>query len=162
MESQTRNLTLWFVLIAIGYVAYAAIFIFQSSFVVAGERFFTLFDDAMISMRYARNLADGFGLVWNPGEGPVEGYSNFLWLLTAAVGIFLGLEPLQFTQAAGLVAQAVTLWALFQIGRAAGRRGWKATLAPLFLAGSISFLAYPMTGMETSLFCCLLTVAFLF
>jgi hypothetical protein len=35
-------------------------------------------DDVMISMRYAKNLADGEGLVWNEGER-VEGYTNFLW-----------------------------------------------------------------------------------
>ena len=32
-------------------------------------------DDAFISFRYA---AAGHGLTWNPGEAPVEGYSNFL------------------------------------------------------------------------------------
>ena len=40
-------------------------------------------DDAYISYRYARNLADGVGLVWNPGEH-VEGYSNFLWVVILA------------------------------------------------------------------------------
>ena len=39
-----------------------------------------LTDDAFISFRYARNLLDGHGLVFNPGEY-VEGYSNFLWIL---------------------------------------------------------------------------------
>ena len=35
-------------------------------------------DDAMIpSMRYARNLAQGTGVVWNAGER-VEGYTQFL------------------------------------------------------------------------------------
>jgi len=37
-------------------------------------------DDAYISYRYARNLADGHGLVFNPGE-KVEGYSNLLYIL---------------------------------------------------------------------------------
>ena len=32
-----------------------------------------LFEDAMISMRYARHLAAGHGLVWNIGEAPIEG-----------------------------------------------------------------------------------------
>ncbi|RKX21336.1 MAG: hypothetical protein DRP51_04400, partial [Candidatus Zixiibacteriota bacterium] len=36
-------------------------------------------DDAFITFRYAENLADGYGLVFNPGGEPVEGYSNFLW-----------------------------------------------------------------------------------
>src|SRR5262249_3573111 len=33
------------------------------SAIIAGERYWWLSDDAMVSMRYARNLADGFGLV---------------------------------------------------------------------------------------------------
>jgi hypothetical protein len=40
-----------------------------------------LFDDAMISMRYARNFAEGYGLIWNPGQAPIEGYTNWLWTL---------------------------------------------------------------------------------
>ncbi len=45
-------------------------------------RFSFLCDDAFISFRYARNLADGLGLRYNIGvEPPVEGYSEFLWVL---------------------------------------------------------------------------------
>jgi len=42
-----------------------------------------LLDDAFISFRYARNLVEGHGLVYNPGER-VEGYTNLLWTLFAA------------------------------------------------------------------------------
>jgi hypothetical protein len=38
-------------------------------------------DDAGITFSYARNLAYGHGLVSQPGVEPVEGYSNFLWLM---------------------------------------------------------------------------------
>ena len=55
------------------------------------SRFLT--DDAFISFRYARNLLEGHGLVWNPGER-VEGYSNFLWVLElAAVWAATGVPP---------------------------------------------------------------------
>ena len=48
-------------------------------------------DDAYISLRYAYNLIQGNGLVWNPGER-VEGYTNFLHiLLTGGLGA-LGLN----------------------------------------------------------------------
>jgi hypothetical protein len=40
-------------------------------------------DDAYISYRYARNLAAGEGLVFNPGER-VEGFSNLLYVLLLA------------------------------------------------------------------------------
>jgi hypothetical protein len=48
-------------------------------------------DDAYISFRYARNLGDGLGLVWNPGEH-VEGYSNFLWVMILAGAYRLGAD----------------------------------------------------------------------
>ena len=52
-----------------------------------------LTDDAFISFRYARNLLEGHGLVFNPGER-VEGYTNFLWTLELAGiwGLF-GVRP---------------------------------------------------------------------
>jgi hypothetical protein len=48
-------------------------------------------DDAYISFRYALNLADGRGPVWNPGEH-VEGYTNFLWVVVLAGMHIVGLE----------------------------------------------------------------------
>ena len=48
-------------------------------------------DDAFISFRYARNLSEGLGLVFNAGER-VEGYTNFLWTLWTAAGLSLGFE----------------------------------------------------------------------
>ncbi len=66
-----------------GFAWYAALYIRATSFIVDGQRYFVLFDDAMVSMRYASNLAHGFGAVWNPGEY-VEGYTNSLWMLYMA------------------------------------------------------------------------------
>lgn len=53
----------------------------QSITLPDGRRAFWLHDDMMISMRYGRNLANGEGLVWNPGQPAVEGYSDFAWVL---------------------------------------------------------------------------------
>ncbi len=51
-------------------------------------------DDAYISFRYARNLAAGHGLVFNPGEAdPVEGFSNLLWVLAMAAVELAGARP---------------------------------------------------------------------
>lgn len=67
------------------YVIWAGLFIYQSSYIgIDGHRYFGLFDDAMISMRYAWNLAHARGLVWNVGQ-PIEGYSNLLMTLIMAV-----------------------------------------------------------------------------
>lgn len=57
---------------------------------------FVLIDDAMISMGYARSLAEGCGLVWYCGAPKVEGYTNLGWVLYMAFWHFLGLPP-EFT-----------------------------------------------------------------
>lgn len=58
-----------------------------------GERTFrVLDDDFMVSQRYARNLARGHGLVFNPGER-VEGFSNPLTVLAVSYSLeVLGVE----------------------------------------------------------------------
>jgi len=69
-ERQTTRI----VVVLLGFAALYAVFIFRGTFTHNGARVGTLFDDALISMRYALNLTSGHGLVWNAGEQPrVEG-----------------------------------------------------------------------------------------
>jgi hypothetical protein len=68
-----------FILLVVGYIYYGIQYIQKTAIVVNGQTYYILFDDAMISMRYAYNLAHGNGLVWNPGEY-VEGFTNPLWV----------------------------------------------------------------------------------
>ena len=65
-------LTSWMIAIAL-----------HASVIVNGSRVFYLDDVEMVAMRYGRNLAEGLGLVWNPGER-VEGFSNPAWVLVMA------------------------------------------------------------------------------
>jgi hypothetical protein len=51
---------------------------------IGGLRHWVLHDDFMISQRYARNLAQGHGLVFNPGER-VEGFSDPLMVLAVCL-----------------------------------------------------------------------------
>jgi hypothetical protein len=69
-----------FIIIMLASTIYAGLYIERTSFVIDGVKTYALFDDAMISMRYAKNLASGEGLVWNPGGERVEGFSNPLWV----------------------------------------------------------------------------------
>src|SRR5580658_7157329 len=63
---------------------WSAYFVNRSASVgIEGKTYHTLFDNAMVSMRYALNLVQGHGLVWNAGEY-VEGYSNPLYTLMMA------------------------------------------------------------------------------
>ena len=86
MAAKSSKLTtILFVLIILVYLVYSAHYIYQTSHVIEGTRYFNLNDDAMISMRYARNLANGDGLVWNPGGERVEGFTNPLWVLYMSI-----------------------------------------------------------------------------
>lgn len=76
--------TKWLALITACYVAWSSVFIYVTSYVaIDGNRYFNLFDDAMISMRYAWNFSHGNGLVWNQGEY-IEGITNLLHVLHMA------------------------------------------------------------------------------
>jgi arabinofuranosyltransferase len=79
LNRQTEKWTLR--LVALAFVLWSVVFIDRTSFIaIDGRRYFCLFDDAMISMRYAWNFSHGLGLVWNAGER-VQGYTNLLMTL---------------------------------------------------------------------------------
>jgi arabinofuranosyltransferase len=114
-----------------------------------------LTDDAYISFRYARHLAEGHGLVFNPGLPPVEGYTNFLWVLLlaglAAVGVPPeGAAPVLTVLATVALWAVVASWAMRDAER--GGRAWTAVLPPLFLAATRSIAVWSTSGLETRLF----------
>jgi hypothetical protein len=41
-------------------------------------------EDAAILMRYSEHLAEGHGIVWNVGDRPVEGATDFLFMVLLA------------------------------------------------------------------------------
>ncbi len=153
LSRPNREATL-FVLLLIGYCAYALLFIYRTSFVVDGERYFTLFDDAMISMRYAKNLAHGYGLVWNPVGERVEGFTNLLWVLYMALFHLLPIAAskvslfIQLT-AAGLLA--VNLILVRKITRTLSDGSWFVSLAAVaFTAFYIPINTWSLQGMEVA------------
>src|SRR5438552_1037145 len=68
-------------------------------------------EDAYITFRYARSLASGSGLVYNPGER-VMGFSSPLWTIWNALGYAVLHQPLLWSRATSLAADAVTLLTL--------------------------------------------------
>ena len=74
-------------------------------------RFWFVCDDAYISFRYARNLSHGLGLRYNLGvDPPVEGYTNFLWVLVCALIDRLGGEPAFWAPLISFVSGSLLLY----------------------------------------------------
>jgi len=109
-------------------------------------------DDAYISFRYAENLLNGHGLVFNPGER-VEGYTNFLWTVMMAGTMTVGLDPAFVSRVLGLVLGLATLLFVYRFGtRVVLRTPAQATVAPVLLAFSVPFGIWTFAGLETPLF----------
>ena len=113
----------------------------------------SLFDDAYISLRYARNMAEGYGLVFNPGER-VEGYTNFLWTFTLGILIYLlPVEPPMIAIALSLLAYAANLVVVFVLSRRISRQeraGFNLPLAVLLMGFNVTITDYGTTGLETA------------
>jgi arabinofuranosyltransferase len=115
-------------------------------------------DDAFISYRYAENLTQGKGLVFNPGE-KVEGYSNFSWVALLALFNILGLSPLWVSKALSLIFSLLIVAFVFKTARASGV-GPGGALLGAFLVSTASSLAYfSMSGLETILYTFFLLLA---
>jgi arabinofuranosyltransferase len=163
MRNFNRLFFLVFIII-LCFSLWSSFFIYKSSVIaIDGKRYFGLFDDAMISMRYAWNLTHGLGLVWNPGER-VEGYTNLLMTLWMALPtlIFNKSIAVLFIQISGFV---------FMIGTAFLSMGISSFITPIektpnyhlirALAFSCGLLYFPLNywslmGMETGLLTLLL------
>lgn len=111
-------------------------------------------DDAFIAFRYARNLVDGHGPVFNPGER-VEGYTCFLWVMMIAAAMRLGVDPITTSHAFGIAAFIGTLAATFSLARRLTGERPVAFLAVTLLGLCYSFSAYATGGLETQLQACL-------
>ncbi len=118
-------------------------------------------DDSFISFRYAENLVQGNGITFNAGEAPVEGYSNFLWVLLMAVGGWLGQELAGWSVNLGLIIGGTTVLLLWWILRRRGLSGLRLGLLLALLSLSGPLTLYTISGMETALFACLLLAAVL-
>jgi hypothetical protein len=116
-------------------------------------------DDAFITFRYARNLIDGVGFVYNPGERVMGTTTPFYTLLMAGLGGILGGSQADFPWIALVVnalADCGTALLLWRLGRRFGseRAGAAAGLVWAVAPFSVTFA---IGGLETSLYVLLLT-----
>lgn len=105
-------------------------------------------DDAYITYRYARNLAAGHGLVYNPGER-VEGYSNLLYAVAMALPIVAGADqPYAFSVTLNTVCAVAACLMFFTIVQRELDERLAAIAALLFAANPLLWL-WVGSGMES-------------
>ncbi len=153
----------WFVALLIAFLQtlYAIGFIARTSFVVEGQRYFCLFDDAMISMRYADNWAAGRGFVWNVDER-VEGYTTFAWTGIMGLCHLLRLSPSNTCLLVQILGIPI-LWACLAgtvfLARSCRLLPASAYCAVVVAGAFYNLMFFTLFGMETGLLTCLVTFA---
>ncbi|MFO7585931.1 MAG: hypothetical protein R6W69_14480 [Anaerolineales bacterium] len=163
MKTVTRSFfaPLLLLIILTGFGYYAFRYIKATSFIIEDTRYYNLFDDAMISMRYAWNLAHGNGLVWNIGEY-VEGFTNPLWVLYMAAWHLLPLTGSGVSlaiQISGAVFLAANLVVLYLIVRHLSNNLLALTTALTMTAFYGPLAIWGLLGMEVSLLTLILSLS---
>jgi arabinofuranosyltransferase len=125
-------------------------------------------DDPFISARYAANLVDGHGLVYNIGQR-VEGYSNLSWVFVLAAGFKLGVsrEPAGILLFAKIIGAILSLFNVLLVAKISlrlasldeRRVGIVDTIAVVFMCASFWYAAWSVGGLETQLYGFLLLCA---
>src|SRR5262249_19221322 len=110
---------------------------------------------AFIYFRYARNLLDGYGPVWNPGEH-VEGFSSPLWLALVTIGEAIAAPPVMFVRVLGTVLNAAAIAGTYMLARRLGAPRAGASFAVLACTLLTPLYYWAPAGLETSLVAALL------
>lgn len=162
MKTISRHLPLIVLIsVLVAFGIYAFEYIRATSFVINGVRYFNLFDDAMVSMRYAWNLVHGNGAVWNAGER-VEGFTNPLWMLYMA---FWQLFPIPTStislplQISGAIFLGLNLVFIYKIIRHLTNDFFALLAALLMIAFYGPLDVWAMLGMEVSVLALILSIA---
>jgi hypothetical protein len=118
-----------------------------------------LIDDQFISLRYARNLVEGNGLVFNPGER-VEGFTNPSYVLVAALCMIVGLDPLLTTRIISFLCALLAIGLTVRLERLGPRldTGFFPLPALLLIAGP-AFAYWAVASFETMPFTSLVVAA---
>ena len=112
-------------------------------------------EDAAISFAYARNWANGDGLVAFVGGERIEGYSNPTWVALMALGYRFGVDGFVSSKWMALGFSAATLILTWRIAVEALRKPGhhpSVLAAPLFLAVFPQFAIWNASGLENSIF----------
>ena len=111
-----------------------------------------IIDDAGISYAYARNVAYGYGFVSQPGRPPVEGFSNFLWVLFLVPFFKLGIfHPVITAKCLGIILVFSSMAILYATLHRQIGNPFPGFLTNLLIAGAPPMVIWTASGLENSL-----------
>ena len=118
------------------YIFLAGLFVFTVLYLAKFFNFSAYpFEDAAILMRYAEHLASGHGIVWNIGEAPIDGATDFLFMAVTAGVIKLGLSVESAVRLICLLSHFLTIFFVYYAVRGIyGCNRWLALLSSMYLA----------------------------
>lgn len=116
-------------------------------------------DDAPITYRYAENLAQGRGFVYNSGEAILGTSTPLYTLLLAGLRVLGAPIPLAST-VINFSASLGIFMVVMALTHLATGSPWAGMLAALYLLTQGSFLRFVMAGMETPLYTLIILLAF--
>lgn len=144
------------------FLIYSSFFIYNSRIEVGGKTYFTLLDDAMISMRYASHLASGNGPYWNITGDRVCGYTNPLWMgIMSLVHLFCQDKAYTslFIQILSSIILALNIYLIYSLTfYLSGRSKLLASLSTGLIAFYLPIITWSLLGMEVGLLTLLISL----
>jgi hypothetical protein len=111
-------------------------------------------EDAFIYLRFAANIADGYGYVFNRGGEPIESGSSLLWQLSLVPLHLLANDPVIWLKFWGIGFACIALYLTDRLSRKVIANPWLAHFPTAFLALSYPFFCWAQRGLETPLYLC--------
>lgn len=109
-------------------------------------------EDAAIVLRYSEHVAQGHGMVWNIGEEPVDGATDFLFTVVVAGLIKLGFEVVDAARLMGALSLFVAVVLIYiSTRRLSNGNRWLALFCSIYLMLSPA-LRLIEAGFGTNLF----------
>ena len=136
---------------------WVVLFLGCATFVLLAASYYAFtVDDSFISLRYARNLAGGHGLVFNTeGGARVEGYSNFLWVILETPAFLLRMPndiALQAVKVLGMAFGVGIVIVVFYFARLLGLSDRAGLMGSLVLCAIPQLPFWAISCLETPMF----------
>lgn len=120
-----------------------------------------IIDDAGISFVYARNFADGYGLVSQPYQPPIEGFSNPSWVFLLSPFFALRIfHPIITPKVISIILTVISFSLLQKTIKRLGFGYGVGNFVLILLAINTSFVVWSSSGLENPLYVCLIVVLF--